>query len=139
MLLIAYKFLEPFLKNIPSPKHSFVEKIWFSIRVIFFFHLTCLGWLIFRGQSLSQIFSMLYSLIFEFNSTRIIFPEYFFLKTVFFSWLLIVVQLYQYRRKDVMVVFRSNFWIRTIFYFTLFLLIILFGDYSEKEFIYFQF
>lgn len=58
---------------------------------------------------------------------------------LFYTWILIAVQLAQFWKKDLMAVFRSPAWVRAVFYYACFMFIIFYGDYGSDEFIYFQF
>jgi len=70
ILLIIHRAIEPFLSMIPSPKGFFTKKAWFYAKAIFFFQIVCLGWLLFRAQSLTQVADMLHGLILNFNLTK---------------------------------------------------------------------
>jgi D-alanyl-lipoteichoic acid acyltransferase DltB (MBOAT superfamily) len=138
-LLIIHRLLKPLLAKIPSPKNSFVNKVWFFIRIIFFFHLVCLGWLIFRAHSMSQVFDMLRSLFFNFRIIRGIGLLNSVLYLAFLSWFLITVQFFQYKQNDLMFVLKSNTFIKAAFYFICLFSILFFGVSVSKQFIYFQF
>jgi len=115
LLLIIHRLIEPLLKKIPSPKSILAVKVWFWIRVVFFFHLICLGWLIFRARSMTQVFSMLHSLIFNFTASGTgIKPAAFDL--VFFIWLLILVQVIQFIKKDPLFILKSNVATKALFF-----------------------
>jgi D-alanyl-lipoteichoic acid acyltransferase DltB (MBOAT superfamily) len=139
LLLIIYKISYPLLKKLPSPKTVFIRKIFLSIKVIFFFHLICLGWLIFRVQSISHLSEMLRGMFLNFKFIRGIGLKWTSLEILFFIGILGIVQLIQYWRNDLMVVFRSNAFVRMIFYYLCFFLILLYGVKNGTEFIYFQF
>ncbi|MFH0732485.1 MAG: MBOAT family O-acyltransferase [Candidatus Omnitrophota bacterium] len=139
LLLIIYKLLKPFLSAIKDIRNSLLAKIWFWVRVILFFHITCLGWLIFRVRSIPQLFQMGRSLFYQFdfsldadlknNASRI----------MFFICILLIVQLRQYYKNDLLVVLKDNSLFKGVFYFVIFYLLLMFGVEGGKEFIYFQF
>lgn len=141
VLLIVDRLLRPFLERMPLPKNILVKKIWFYVRAVFFFHLICLGWLIFRAHSAGQVFDMLRNLFFDFNFQ----PNFTYIRAsgffslIFFTSILVVVQFFQYIRNDQEIILKTNSSIRAIFYATCLWLLITFGMNTTKEFIYFQF
>ena len=139
ILLIVYRLAEPLLKKIHQPAGLLGKRAWFSLRVIFFFHLLCLGWLIFRAESMSQVFSMLHSLIFNFQFTSVIGLKFNILKTIFFLCPLLILQLLQFRNNDLMIVSRRHRLVRFAFYYACCLLMMGFGAFGQNQFIYFQF
>jgi len=138
-LLIGYKLIRPFLAKIPTPKNILTNKIWFSLRVFFFFQLVCLGWLIFRARSFDQILEMLEALLFNFRIVTGTGSLNLFIKLLFFIWLLTVVQLMQYIKHDLMIVYKKEVLFKTVFYIVCYYLLILYGVTGGNEFIYFQF
>ena len=136
ILLITYRLLEPLLKRIPSPKSVLTKNVWFFIRVIFFFHLTCVGWLLFRANSLTQAIEMFKSIFSNFYFTgymSILIP------LLFYLWLLWLIQIFQFRTKNLFFIFNTPFWIRSTFYLFIFYLMLGFGARDAYKFIYFQF
>lgn len=138
-LLIIHRLAEPALKKIPEPGSIFGKRLWFILRMVFFFNLICLGWLVFRAKSMSQVFSMLHSLIFNFHFIPDAGLERIALKMAFYLWILAIMQLLQYRTNDRMVVFRWPKLARYAFYSIILLLMMVFGVLGQNQFIYFQF
>ena len=139
ILLIIYRLMKPILDKIPSPKTAFLAKSFFILRVILFFQLVCYGWLIFRAQSVSQIINMTKSLIFNFHISQINISLNILAGIIFYLWLLIIIQIFQYSKNDLLIPFKSKIFIRTISYITIFYLLLVYGGGGGKEFIYFQF
>jgi len=138
VLLIIHRLSQPVLAKIPSPKNFFINKIWFLARVIFFFHITCLGWLIFRAQSLKQVFDMLKALFGNFiiSGSLTLLPS---LSTLlYYLWLLLLIEYVCYKKNDFYAVFRWPVWARSLMYIVMYFLF-LSGVKSGQEFIYFQF
>ena len=135
LLLIIHRLFQPILAKIHNPKNVIIEKIWFYIRVAFFFHLVCLGWLIFRAKSMDQIFSMLGSLIFNFK----IMPGINLFSIIGLTWLLLAVEFEQFIKNDLMVIYKSNILLKAAIYVTCYYLIMIYGVSGGKEFVYFQF
>ena len=139
LLLILHRLLKPLFKLIPSPKGFFDQKLRFFVKVVFFFHFTCLGWLIFRAQSVRQAVSMLSSMVLNFQFIHEPQIHHMFFRIIFLVWILVMIQLFQYKRNDLMVIFTTRPIIRAVFYYVCFYLLTIFGYTTAKEFIYFQF
>jgi len=135
VLLIIHRLLRQFLSKIPTFKNPLIEKMVYLLRVIFFFNLICLGWLIFRAESLLQIREMLRAVFFNLH---FMLPVDI-IKFIFFVWLLIVVQVIQFTKKDLLVIYKSSFFNRAVFYILTIILLLMFGATGGNEFIYFQF
>jgi D-alanyl-lipoteichoic acid acyltransferase DltB (MBOAT superfamily) len=97
--------------------------------------LTLFGWLLFRSSSLGQIAYMItnMSLAPSGHSSAMAYD------LVFFTLPLMAVQVYQYRRRDLLVLTKWRAWLRVPCYGLLFLAILIFGVRESVEFIYFQF
>jgi len=139
MLLIVHRLLDPFLSKIPAIKNYFLNKIWFFLRVVFFFHLVCAGWLLFRAQSMGQAYKMLHGLIFNFNILPGLGIKFMSAKLIFFLAVLIVVEIFQFINNDLMIVFKSNRYFKIVFYYICFILLMIWGAFGVNQFIYFQF
>ena len=138
-LLIIYRLVEPIREKKLAKRSLSTNKVWRLVKIIIFFHLTCLGWLIFRAQSLNQIYQMLKSFFLDFHFHHFLTEEAMYLNLLFYSGLLILVQIFQYLKNDLMAVLRSKIIPRALFYFVCFYLLIIYGATGGKEFIYFQF
>lgn len=55
LLLVGYKAIEPTLSNITDRLPTTIRKLAHALAVVIFFHLVCLGWMIFRADSLAQV------------------------------------------------------------------------------------
>jgi len=139
MLLIIYKLFQPFFEKTPLPKSLFAQKVWLTIRILFFFHLVCLGWLIFRAHSMTQVFEMLRSIFFNFRIVHDLGLRETSLKLVFYLWLLLLVHLFQYKKNDLLFILRSNTYIKVVYYYACLFLLVFYGVTAGKQFIYFQF
>ncbi|MFC1488281.1 MBOAT family O-acyltransferase [Thermodesulfobacteriota bacterium] len=139
LLLATHRLIMPLLKKIKGPSNELIKNMWFFMKVIFFFHLTCFGWLIFRAQSIEQISQMLHGLTFNFDFMRGILIKTNIIQLAFFVFILGVVQLFQYWKRNLLVVLKTNVFVRAVFYTACFYLIWIFGVTTNEEFIYFQF
>lgn len=139
-ILWLYKFLAPYFENFPKIRDHLLRNIWKAVRILFFFHLTCLGWLFFRAGSFAQIADMFHALLRIFfrpiatgsfkNETG---------SVLFFIAFLMVVQALQFLKKDLMAVLKLPAFARAGFYVLIFYSMVIWGTSSAKEFIYFQF
>ena len=144
VLLMIHRLIEPILGKITCPKHVLVNRLWFFLRVFFFFNLVSLGWLLFRAQSMSQVFSMFKSILFNFNIT----PGFIIcLREIsYFIAFLLFIQIIQYVKKDLLIVMKWPKFGKICFALAMILLYlgnIIFGRSPWLEnptpFIYFQF
>ena len=53
-----HRALTPWLQRWLSPKQPVLARLWFWFRVVFFFQLVCISWLLFRAESLGQVLEM---------------------------------------------------------------------------------
>ncbi len=137
LLLIVYGLLKPLLAKITGLKNAVIQKAWFLLRVVFFFQLVCVGWVIFTATDIWQAFSMLHSIIANFKidiDTTLCFINIFQL-----TWLLLLVECAQFIKNDQMVIYKSNILIKAVFYVICFYAIVLYGVGGGKDFFYFQF
>jgi alginate O-acetyltransferase complex protein AlgI len=102
------------------------------------FHLTCLGWLIFRARSGRQLGGLLSSLVFNFAPSSadvqgVLAP------LVLYTTPLLLVHACEAYFNDVLVVRRLPIGVRYSVYAATFYLMMLFGNFGGSDFIYFQF
>lgn len=135
-LLIIHRLSEPLLARIPKPKNFFLEKLSVFTRIVFFFHFICLGWLIFRAQSIEQVFQMLSSLT---SYCPFLIMDYALRTFMTYTWLLLLVQCLCYRSKELCFILKIPVSLRALFYVMMYLSSILYGVQSDQAFIYFQF
>ncbi|HXV28408.1 MAG TPA: MBOAT family O-acyltransferase, partial [bacterium] len=135
LLLVIHRMSEPFFGTLRAVKKGFLEKTWFAVRVVFFFHFICLGWLFFRAKSIGQAFLMLKSLVYDFQLPPLPQTEGIIFSFLFFTLVLLLVQLFQYQKQDLMAIFKSNVPARASFYVVCFYLLIMYGASGDKAFI----
>lgn len=105
----------------------------FVVSVVLFFHITCIGWLLFRIEHLSDLAL--------FGSAALRIPSslpagYWRLG---FALPVICMQVMQYSHSDLLVAFRLWWPIRAVMYFAMYWALISVGNWSSNEFLYFQF
>jgi D-alanyl-lipoteichoic acid acyltransferase DltB (MBOAT superfamily) len=138
-LLCGYRMLQPVLAEIGEPRNRILRNAWLITRMVFCFHLVCLGWLFFRAGSISQVKSMLGAVLFNFRVLPGIGIQHYFSSLVFYIAFLLAVQVLQYRKNDLEAVRKYPLPIRAAFYYTCLLFIMFFGVMKQNGFIYFQF
>ncbi|MBI5049312.1 MAG: hypothetical protein HZC11_00170 [Nitrospirae bacterium] len=136
-LLVIYQYIQPKLQKSINPQGRLGQNVWLIARIVFMFHLTAIGFLIFRIQSLEQIFNMLYSVISNFKISDIKMGAV--SKIIFLIWILVGLEIIQFRKNNTMIMFRWNPLARAALYFICFYLLMIYGVEGGQEFIYAQF
>lgn len=139
LLLIVHRLLTPIFAKMQFSRKPFLDKIFHLLKILFFFHLVCLGWLFFRANSSLQIKDMLQGIMFNFIPAKGVFMLYNCISIGFFIFVLLFIQIIQYWKNDLMAVLKLNISSKGIIYFILIYLLLIFGVEGGKEFIYFQF
>jgi len=124
--------------NFPVSAESLLgSRLWWLLRVVFFFHLVCLGWLIFRSESMEQLFSMLslFGASMEFTT-----------QSMMWLWQLCILclplwlmQLMQEWSGNTNILLRLSFFPKAVAYSVLSLMLLGLGNFGSQSFIYFQF
>ena len=136
ILLIVHRLiLQSGISFFPEGKVS--EKAWWVIRVVVMFHLTCLGWLIFRSQSIGQLNKMLYIVFTNFHFSTI--SLHWAWQIAALTWPLFVTQILQKASANTNVVLNLSTFSRSAVYATLLIMLFSFGNFGGQPFIYFQF
>lgn len=135
-LLVAHRLLIRLFKGWTVVEH----RVFWLARVVVFFHLVCVGWIVFRSQhGMVQIAGMLRALFFNWRWHWNAGIRETVAHLVFFLGLLIAVQIGQYVRNDLMVMRRWPKYGKIAFNCALVLLLLLYGSRAGEEFIYFVF
>ena len=110
----------------------------YVFKVFLMFHVTCLGWLMFRANSLEQLTSFMHSLFLNFSapSEKAV---YVMLHIIFYIWPVWAIQILQKSRNNLMAVPDMRGMRPWIIYGLMFYLLVMWGEFGGKEFIYFQF
>jgi D-alanyl-lipoteichoic acid acyltransferase DltB (MBOAT superfamily) len=134
VLLVAHRLCRPLLDRI-HPTETVDRACWKALRIFVTFHRVCLGWLIFRANSIAQVTGMLSAIV---NKAAI--PASAYILPVSLVILpLLIVQLVQYLSKDLDVIARTPWYVRSVFYTACFYAFVLGGEFGGSQFIYFQF
>ncbi len=134
-LLMAYRRFEILLEKISPPRNIIVQRLWWMAKVIFFFHLVCFGWLIFRASSLNQAVSLV---IYLFSGLQ--FPPIGELgRLLFLIAPLFAVGILQYKRCDLLAMMKLRPAVQIVSYLVMLYYLLLLGVRTSEEFVYFQF
>jgi alginate O-acetyltransferase complex protein AlgI len=105
--------------------------------MVFTFCYFCFTCVFFRAQNVSEAFDMITSLALHFSfqsqAGEII------RNMLFYTWPLIIIQLLQYRKGDLLAVLSLPVRARALIYFVMYYLLVVYGVEGGKEFIYFKF
>lgn len=139
LILVVHRFSQPLLKRVFRTKNPVWLKvgIWSRIGIMFIF--ANIGWLIFRAQSVQQIWNMFTSMLFNSNLQPLGDIKRLLANVLFYAGPLVIIQFIQYTRDDLLVLHRSNAWVKGLVYFVLILIFLVAGVQSGQSFIYFQF
>ncbi|MBT8363565.1 MAG: MBOAT family protein [Deltaproteobacteria bacterium] len=138
-LLIIHRLFKPFFDGLDRLRKLFTKPGWEGIKIVFFFHVVAIGWLFFRANSVGDALEMMHALLFNFRWESDLDIGFNLRYLIFFTWILLFVQWFQYKRTDLMVVYKAHPVVRTAFYSATALLLFIFGVIHGNAFIYFQF
>lgn len=135
-LLISHSLVERISRLHIKHKTIFRIDIGKLVKRFFMFHLVCYGWLIFRGQSMQQIFQMTKNILFLRGPVDVSLL----LPLLSYAGPLLLIELFQYKlkRDDLHRAERVPVWIKCLVYSIYFYLLVFYGG-SAESFIYFQF
>lgn len=143
-LLVSYKLAQQHYSRKPPEQNRFRQIVVSGLQITIFFHLTCLGWLLFRSESLSQAIAMFSSIFKNFTIPINMMDQL--LGLIYFISPLLFIQVLQFNKNDLFVVLTWRTYQKTAFYLTLVYLyfyVVVLGSGSlfgaGNEFIYFQF
>jgi len=139
-LLIGHRALEPWLARI-QPRGRLGGLVWGGVRMFVFFHLICVGWLLFRVELLPGAAAMLGSVAGLFSVPLGVTGDLGLVWVFALATLLplALLEIAQERSADLMVVKRWAAPLRLAVYVVLFVQIVVVGASGGDEFIYFQF
>jgi alginate O-acetyltransferase complex protein AlgI len=134
LILIGHRIAEPWLSRI-QPTSPIDRAGWAGVRMFVTFHLVCLGWLIFRADSMGQILGMLSAIAGHFCIPA----ATYLLPVVVIIIPLMLVEAAQYAWDDLDIVLHTPWYLRGVFYTACFYAFVLGGEFGGGRFIYFQF
>jgi len=107
------------------------------LNVVVTFHLVCLGWLVFRAESMSQVGAMLRRILFDFHVSSLSLSML--AMIVFYVVPLMIYEVWLERRPDLLELTRINWAVRAVAYSYCVLMLFFFPPPVSNVFIYFQF
>ena len=135
LLLIVYRLLE---FNQPGIARSLMHhKLGRGLRMIIFFHLICLSWLLFRAESMTQVWEMLFAVFTNFVITD--FFVYAASMLLFFAGPLMILEYWIEKSGDLLIIPNSHWILRAALYLYFITMLWVFPPLSNQVFIYFQF
>lgn len=135
VLLVIYRIGEYLgkLGGIRLPRNRLLR----MLNVVFFFHLICISWLLFRAESMDQAWSMLLKMSTDQTVTEL--TKYGFAMLAFFVTPFMVLELWIEKSGDLLRVVNSHWLFRSLVYSYFAIMIWVFPPLANQAFIYFQF
>lgn len=133
----AYQLIKPSLNAFYASRGPGFARAMFPLNLGFYFHITVMSLLLFRSTDIGQLLELGYQLIFNFQFASIDMEAL--KRLVFFTWFLVLVQFFQYKKDDLMFILKEPAPMRALFYLICFYSLIIYGESNGQSFIYFQF
>ena len=106
--------------------------------IFFMFQVTCLGWLIFRAESMTQLGQLLKAVFTDLGPPSRL-TVYYASQLIFYTWLMLLVQFLQRFSRGETGLLRLPGWILVPVAVAMFYSLLIWGAFGGQEFIYFQF
>src|SRR2546423_420757 len=135
LLLVGYRLISRKETGVATPSDPSLGG--FLVRVVVMFHLVCLGWLLFRADSLVQVGTMLNRMILDFHWTPFVTSA--FSLIIFFAGPLVIYEFWLERKCDLLSLIRIDWRARATVYSYCALMLLFFPPPVSNVFIYFQF
>jgi D-alanyl-lipoteichoic acid acyltransferase DltB (MBOAT superfamily) len=110
---------------------------WTVVKALIMFHVTCLGWLLFRARSMRQVWQVLRAIIFDFPGPEPLHAAVWGIALYILP--LLVILAVQKRAEDPMAIARMPVVPRWLILCAMYALLAVYGRYDSHAFIYFQF
>ena len=135
-LLVAYRMLSPAIARV---RRAFgqAERTWTVLSIAVTFQLVCLGWLIFRAESVTQVVGFLRSVVFGFGDLSAVREDI--ARIGFYVLPLLALQVYKEASGDMHAIDRLDWRARGLAYLVMAALLASGGASGGQQFIYFQF
>ncbi|MCW8934270.1 MAG: MBOAT family protein [Gammaproteobacteria bacterium] len=135
LLLIAYRVFE--FKQQGVARKLMEHRVGKGLRIIFFFHLICFSWLLFRADSIDQVWAMMGVLVTNFEITNFVYYASGML--IFFAAPLVALEYWIEKSGDLLKVVNSHWLVRASIYSYFAVMLWVFPPLTNQVFIYFQF
>ena len=134
LLLIGYRIYE---NRGSKNKEKSTSISMHVLKVIIMFHFVCISWLLFRADSMTQVWDMLNRIILHFYFTE--FSWYALGMILFFAGPLLILEYLIERSGNMLYLIKTNWLVRGGIYSYFAIMIVVFTPLLNQEFIYFQF
>jgi alginate O-acetyltransferase complex protein AlgI len=135
LMLVIHRFISRKI-NLQRFDHFAWVRI---LKIVFMFQITCLGWLIFRSRSVEQLVNFTKKLFINVNYHITSEAIYYFKIILFYSSLVLIIQYIQKKSNNTFFIYRYSKLVQVSFYVLLLFIIMVWGSFGSREFIYFQF
>jgi D-alanyl-lipoteichoic acid acyltransferase DltB (MBOAT superfamily) len=136
MLLVGYRLISKKKSGPVNEKASLPLPV-YLIRIVIMFQLVCFGWLLFRADSIGQVWAMMGRIVHDFHWTS--FASSAFTMILFFAGPLMIYEFWLERRQDLLSLVRIDWRARAVVYSYCSLMLLFFPPPVSNVFIYFQF
>ncbi len=136
MLLVGYRLISKKKSGPVNEKASLPLPV-YLIRIVIMFQLVCFGWLLFRAESIGQVWAMMGRIVHDFHWTS--FASSAFTMILFFAGPLMIYEFWLERRQDLLSLVRIDWRARAVVYSYCSLMLLFFPPPVSNVFIYFQF
>jgi len=136
MLLVGYRLVSK-KKSGPAKEKASLPLPVYLIRIVIMFQLVCFGWLLFRADSIGQVWAIMGRIVHDFHWTS--FASSAFTMILFFAGPLMIYEFWLERRQDLLSLVRIDWRARAVVYSYCSLMLLFFPPPVSNVFIYFQF
>jgi D-alanyl-lipoteichoic acid acyltransferase DltB (MBOAT superfamily) len=136
VLLVGYRLVSKKPSEASNDKAS-LPLTGYLIRIVIMFHLVCFGWLLFRAESISQVWAIMGRIVFDFHWTPFVTSA--FAMILFFAGPLVIYEFWLERRQDLLSLVRIDWRVRALAYSYCAVMLLFFPPLVSNVFIYFQF
>ena len=136
MLLVGYRLISK-KKSGPVKEKASLPLPVYLIRIVIMFQLVCFGWLLFRADSIGQVWAIMGRIVHDFHWTS--FASSAFTMILFFAGPLMIYEFWLERRQDLLSLVRIDWRARAVVYSYCSLMLLFFPPPVSNVFIYFQF
>ncbi len=136
MLLVGYRLISK-KKSGPVKEKASLPLPVYLIRIVIMFQLVCFGWLLFRAESIGQVWAIMGRIAHDFHWTS--FASSAFTMILFFAGPLMIYEFWLERRQDLLSLVRIDWRARAVVYSYCSLMLLFFPPPVSNVFIYFQF
>jgi len=136
LLLCLFRPFEMRRKKLGDSARKF-SRLEYALRALVMFHLVCLGWLMFRAETMGQVWQMAGRILTDFGGSEL--AAYAFGMILFLAGPVMLLEYWLSRKDDLLRIIKVHWALRAGLYSYLCLMLIVIEPMVKSEFIYFQF